>query len=94
MRASRLWGRHGLVASQLALTLVLLTVTLSFYRAFEAEYGGGPGFLTERMLLTSLDPGLTSSDSATGRPLLSAATRSRGRTSRNHIGHPGVDDAA
>ena len=37
-RAARLWGRHGLVASQIALTLVLLTVALSFYRAFEAEY--------------------------------------------------------
>ena len=55
-RAARLWGRHGLVASQIALTLVLLTVALSFYRAFEAEYGRGPGFRTDHILLTNLDP--------------------------------------
>ena len=52
-RAARLWGRHGLVASQIALTLVLLTVALSFYRAFEAEYGRGPGFRTDHLLLTN-----------------------------------------
>jgi predicted permease len=61
-RASRLWGRHGLVAGQIALTLVLLTVAVSFYRAFESEYGQGPGFRIERMLLTTLDPGLVSAD--------------------------------
>jgi macrolide transport system ATP-binding/permease protein len=55
-RAARLWGRHGLVATQIALTLVLLTVALSFYRAFEAEYGRGPGFRTDHILLTNLDP--------------------------------------
>ena len=55
-RVARLWGRHGLVASQIALTLVLLTVALSFYRAFEAEYGRGPGFRTDHILLTNLDP--------------------------------------
>ena len=57
-RLARLWGRHGLVASQIALTLVLLTVALAFYRAFEAEYGRGPGFRTDHMLLTNLDPGM------------------------------------
>jgi macrolide transport system ATP-binding/permease protein len=55
-RAARPWGRHGLVAAQIALTLVLLTVALSFYRAFEAEYGRGPGFRTDHILLTNLDP--------------------------------------
>jgi predicted permease len=63
-RASRLWGRHGLVATQIALTLVLLTVALSFYRAFEAEYGQGPGFRTDHALLTSVDPALAKYDSA------------------------------
>ncbi|HEY7185995.1 MAG TPA: ABC transporter permease [Vicinamibacterales bacterium] len=57
-RMGRLWGRHGLVASQIALTLVLLTVSLAFYRAFEAEYGRGPGFRTDHILLTNLDPGM------------------------------------
>ena len=53
---ARLWGRHGLVASQIALTLVLLTVALSFYRAFQAEYGRGPGFRTDHIVLTNFDP--------------------------------------
>ncbi|HEU4691797.1 MAG TPA: ABC transporter permease, partial [Vicinamibacterales bacterium] len=61
-RAARLWGRHGLVASQIALTLVLLTVALSFYRAFETEYGSGPGFRTDRILLTNLDTALARYD--------------------------------
>ena len=61
-RTGRLWGRHGLVASQIALTLVLLTVALSFYRAFEAEYGRGPGFRTDHLLLTTLDPRLARLD--------------------------------
>ena len=55
-RGARLWGRHGLVASQIALTLVLLTVALSFYRAFQAEYGRGPGFRTDHIVLTNFDP--------------------------------------
>ena len=61
-RTGRLWGRHGLVASQIALTLVLLTVALSFYRAFHAEYGRGPGFRTDHLLLATLDPGLARLD--------------------------------
>ena len=61
-RGPRLWGRHGLVALQIAITLVVLTVSVSFYRAFEAEYGRGPGFRTERLLLTSLDPRLARYD--------------------------------
>jgi putative ABC transport system permease protein len=61
-RAARLWGRHGLVASQIALTLVLLTVALSFYRAFETEYGRGPGFRTDHLLLTNIDTALARYD--------------------------------
>ena len=44
-------GGTGWSQSQIALTLVLLTVALSFYRAFEAEYGRGPGFRTDHLLL-------------------------------------------
>jgi predicted permease len=61
-RASRLWGRHSLVASQLALTLVLLTVAVSFYRRFDASFKDGPGFRTEQLVLMSVDPGLASYD--------------------------------
>jgi predicted permease len=63
-RASRLWGRHGLVAAQIALTLVVLTVAVSFHRAFDAEYGAGPGFRTDHALLTTVDPGLARHDAA------------------------------
>jgi predicted permease len=58
----RLWGRHGLVATQIGLTLVMLTVAVSFYRAFEAEYGRGPGFRTDHLLLATVDPGLAKYD--------------------------------
>jgi predicted permease len=55
---ARLWGRHGLVAVQIGLTLVVLTVAVSFYRAFETEYSRGPGFRTDHILLMNLDPTL------------------------------------
>ena len=63
-RSARLWGRHGLVMAQIALTLVVLTLALSFYRAFEKEYSRGPGFRTDHLLLTELDPGLAGYDQA------------------------------
>src|SRR6185503_17382257 len=44
------------------LTLVLLTVALSFYRAFDAEYGRGPGFRTDHLLLMNLDTALARYD--------------------------------
>src|SRR5688572_5940602 len=61
-RPSRLWGRHGLVASQIALTLVLLTVAVSFSRRFDAAFENGPGFRTERLVLVNVDPTLASYD--------------------------------
>jgi predicted permease len=61
-RPSRLWGRHGLVAGQIALTLVLLTVAVSFYQRFEASFRNGPGFRTERLVLVNVDPTLASYD--------------------------------
>jgi predicted permease len=54
-RQSRLWGRNGLVAGQVALALMLLTVTVYLGRAFRAELSA-PGFRTERMLLSSFEP--------------------------------------
>jgi putative ABC transport system permease protein len=54
---SRVWGRNGLVAGQVALALVVLTVTVSLFRAFQIEVSQ-PGFRTERMVLSTFDPQL------------------------------------
>jgi predicted permease len=62
-RHSRLWGRNGLVAGQVALSLMLLTVTVFLFRAFEAELSR-PGFRTEQMLLASFEPSLARYDAA------------------------------
>ncbi len=62
-RQSRLWGRNGLVAGQVALSLMLLTVTVFLFRAFEAELSR-PGFRTEQMLLASFEPSLARYDAA------------------------------
>jgi predicted permease len=60
-RLSRLWGRNGLVVGQVALALMLLTVTVFLSRAFEAELSR-PGFRTDRMLLSSFQPRLAGYD--------------------------------
>jgi predicted permease len=60
-RRSRLWGRNGLVTGQVALALMLLTITVYLGRAFQAELGQ-PGFRTQRMLLSSFDPRLAGYD--------------------------------
>ena len=62
-RLSRLWGRNGLVAGQIGLALMLLTVTVYLGRAFQAELSQ-PGFRTERMLLSSFDPRLAGYNAA------------------------------
>jgi len=54
---ARVWGRNGLVAVQVALALVVLTVTVSLFRAFQIEVSR-PGFRTERMVLSTFDPQL------------------------------------
>jgi len=61
-RSTRLWGRNSLVAGQVALSLVLLTVSVFLYRAFEAEFGQGPGFRTKRMVLMNMEPRLARYD--------------------------------
>jgi macrolide transport system ATP-binding/permease protein len=62
-RRTRLWGRNGLVAGQVALALMLLTVTVFLFRAFQAELAR-PGFRTERILLAGFEPRLARYDSA------------------------------
>jgi predicted permease len=61
-RRSRLWGRSVLVSGQVALTLVLLTVSVFLYRAFQAELREGPGFRTSGLLMMAFDPGLARYD--------------------------------
>jgi predicted permease len=62
-RRTRLWGRNGLVAGQVALALMLLTVTVFLHRAFQAELAR-PGFRTERILLAGFEPRLARYDAA------------------------------
>ena len=62
-RLSRLWGRNGLVAGQVALSFMLLTVTVYLDRSFRAELGR-PGFRTERLLLSGFEPRLAGFDSS------------------------------
>jgi macrolide transport system ATP-binding/permease protein len=54
----RLWGRNLLVAAQVAISLVLLTVTTFLFRGFQDELGRGPGFRTDHLLMMSFDPGM------------------------------------
>ena len=58
----RLWGRHTLVAGQVALALALVTVGVFLYRAFGAELRKGPGFRTDHVLLVNLDATLAHYD--------------------------------
>jgi predicted permease len=61
-RKIRAWGRNGLVAGQVALSLMLLTVAVFLYRAFQTEYGRGPGFRLDHLLLTAVDPAMARYD--------------------------------
>ena len=59
----RLWGRNGLVAAQVALSLVMATFAVSVSRAFEAELRR-PGFRTDGLLLSTFEPGFVRYDEA------------------------------
>lgn len=61
---SRQWGRQALVCGQVALSLLLVTVAATVYRAFSVEMGQGPGFRTERILMMTFDPQLARYDDA------------------------------
>jgi predicted permease len=63
-RIGRLWGRHLLVGAQLAVALVLLTVSVVLYRGFAFELAQGPGFRTDHLLMVALQPGLVRYDEA------------------------------
>lgn len=53
----RLWGRNLLVVCQIAISLVLLTVSTILFRGF-AEEIKAPGFRTDHLLMMSFNPAL------------------------------------
>ena len=55
-RRLRLKGRNVLVALQVALSLVLVTVALWAFQVFGRAFSEGPGFRTARMAKLTLDP--------------------------------------
>jgi macrolide transport system ATP-binding/permease protein len=61
-RRVRLWGRNLLVSGQVALSLVLVTIAVFLFRAYQSEYGRGPGFRTDHLLLMSFEPDLAGYD--------------------------------
>jgi predicted permease len=63
-RRTRLWTRHGLVCVQVALSLVLVVVSVWLYRGTRLTVANGPGYRTERLLMVNLDPALARYDDA------------------------------
>ena len=63
-RPTRMWGRNFLVCGQVGLSLVLVTVAVFLFRAYQSEYGRGPGFRTDHVLLMSFEPDLAGYDTA------------------------------
>jgi predicted permease len=77
----RLWGRNLLVAGQVAISLVLLTVATFLYRGFQHELGQGAGFRTDHLLMMSFDPSLVHySESQTQQFLRQVVERARSTT--------------
>ena len=51
----RLWGRNAIVAAQVALSMVLLAVSAVLVEGFHSTLSQGPGYRTDRLLLSSFD---------------------------------------
>ena len=54
----RVWGRGFLVGCQVAVSLVLLTVSVFMYRGFHRELAGSQGFRKDHLMMMSFDPSL------------------------------------
>jgi putative ABC transport system permease protein len=54
----RVWGRSFLVACQVAVSLVLLTISAFMYRGFHRAMASNQGFRKDHLLMMSFDPGL------------------------------------
>jgi predicted permease len=64
LRRTRLWGRNILVCGQVGLSMVIVTVAVFLFRAYHTEYGRGPGFRTDHLLLMSFEPDLAGYDTS------------------------------
>src|SRR5262245_38965867 len=73
-RRSRLWTRHGLVCGQVALSLVLVTVSVWLYRGTLLTAANGPGYRTEQLLMVNLDPALARYNDVQSREFFRALT--------------------
>jgi predicted permease len=73
-RRSRLWTRHGLVCGQVALSLVLVTVSVWLFRGTRLMMANGPGYRTEQLLMVNLDPALARYDKAQSREFFRVLT--------------------
>jgi len=56
-----LWGRNGLVVAQVAVSMVLLTVSALLFQGFTKLLAAGPGFRTDHLLMMSFNPSLVQS---------------------------------
>jgi len=54
----RLWGRGFLVGCQVAVSLVLLTISVFMYHGFRRLLASGQGFRRDHLLMMSFDPSL------------------------------------
>ena len=54
----RLWGRGFLVGCQVAVSLVLLTISAFMYHGFRRELASNQGFRKDHLLMMSFDPSL------------------------------------
>ena len=73
-RRSRLWTRHGLVCVQVALSLVLVTVSIWLYRGTRLTVANGPGYRTEQLLMVNIDPALARYDDTRAREFFRVLT--------------------
>jgi len=54
----RLWGRNAIVAGEVALSVVLLLISVVLVQGFRHQLVEGPGYRTDRLFLTSFDTDL------------------------------------
>jgi predicted permease len=54
-RRRRRWGRAVLVATQVAIAVVLLAVAMFMYRGFREQLAAGPGYRTDHLLMMRFD---------------------------------------